>query len=94
MSSAIANSFALLNEIKQELNQPKSYSSKRENLSPSPAKINYSTLISAAANNRNERNEPPTSLVKMIYSHQKFFFFCKLNICLFYFENKEVKMNV
>lgn len=65
MSNAIANSFALLNEIKQELNQPRNYSSKRENVSPSPAKINYSTLISAAANNRNEQ---PTSLVyRIIY---------------------------
>ena len=46
MSNAIANSFALLNEIKQELNQQRVIIPQRpSSKSPSPTKINFSGLL-------------------------------------------------
>lgn len=43
MSNAIANSFALLNEIRQELNQTKAANMRNISKSPSPKKLGLSS---------------------------------------------------
>ncbi len=54
MSNAIANSFALLNEIRQELNQTKATNLRNISKSPSPKKLGMSMTVPSVQNNANQ----------------------------------------
>jgi len=76
MSNAIANSFALLNEIRQELNQTKTTNLRNISKSPSPKKNPLSTLTAPLrANNINNATvEIPVYLNKLLQKNNYFCF--------------------
>jgi hypothetical protein len=76
MSNAIANSFALLNEIRQELNQTKTTNLRNISKSPSPKKNPLSTLTAPlrAKNINNATVEIPVYLNKLLQKNNYFCF--------------------
>ena len=83
MSNAIANSFALLNEIRQELNQTKTTNIRNISKSPSPKKTPLSTLTAPLRSNINNMNNAQNVEIPV--------FFHKID-CFYYFFYREVPL--
>ena len=75
MSNAIANSFALLNEIRQELNQTKTTNIRNISKSPSPKKQHLSTLTAPLRPNINNMNNVQPNEIPVYFLIKRLFFY-------------------